>query len=539
MTCRTPLTLRCLAGRVAQGPEGAEQRPVETPAAPQSILTDLARNGDHEVALGESTRVQATALPDPKPLSNSITVRGWRLRTPEGQTLYVTRVEENRRSRRAGRPKAEPSSVRRPSSDSATSKPNAVTPAASDSGADVAGDQGDALYAEFRRQLRTLLSNGPVRPKRIEEALGLIPLQASQVAGTNGARRGNRTRFQKSGDVRTDTEDAAVMTTLAPSHMEALKSFLLGLRATGGDGFEGLMAKVLTDITGISFRLAASGSQFGSDGSAVREEDGVSFECKRYKDRIPRSEILSKIAELSLSSAIVDAWFLCATSEVSAQIARDVRKHGREFGIGTIVLDWAGGLPRLAVAVAMSTHATRHSFGADASGSAAVQAVRATGDFNACAEELRRDLREPLVGTEVARRANGAWLTAAFSSREKATLVFGEPLSPLDEAHGPARPRAGLIAEIRPFLTGDACQHDPVRPRWRGSGEVLVGCAFLVTPRPKALDGRTESQGLPGLSLGPTTATAARFQTSRPGWRPRERPRRGRLAPETEPLAQR
>lgn len=97
------------------------------------------------------------------------------------------------------------------------------------------------------------------------------------------------------------------MTTLAPSHLEALKSFLLELRATGGDGFEGLMASVLTDITGISFRLAASGSQFGSDGSAVREEDGVSFECKRYKDGIPRSEILSKIAELSLSSASVDA----------------------------------------------------------------------------------------------------------------------------------------------------------------------------------------------------------------------------------------
>ena len=169
--------LRYIAGRVVQGPAGAEQRPVETPAAPPSILTDLARNGDHEVVLGESTRVQATALPDLKPLSKSITVRAWRLRTPEGQTLYVTRVEENRRSRRAGRPKAEPSSVRRPSSDSATSKSDHATPAAPDSGADVAVDRGDALYAEFQRQLRTLLSNGPARPKKIEEALGLIPLQ--------------------------------------------------------------------------------------------------------------------------------------------------------------------------------------------------------------------------------------------------------------------------------------------------------------------------------------------------------------------------
>ena len=246
-------------------------------------------------------------------------------------------------------------------------------------------------------------------------------------------------------------------TKLTPSHLAALKTFLLQLRPTGADGFEGLMASVLTDIIGIPFRLAASGSQFGSDGSSVRAEDGVSFECKRYKDAIPRDEIIVKIAELSMSlNGDVDAWFLCATSGVSAQIARDLGQYGRESGIGTLVLDWAGVLPRLAVAIAMSTPATRQSFGADASVSAAVQAVRADSDFDACAEQLRCDLREPLIGTEVARRGNAAWLTAAFSSRQTATLVFGEPLSPLDEAHGPARERAGLIAGIRPFLTGDA-----------------------------------------------------------------------------------
>ena len=170
--------LRCLAGRVAQGPEGAEQRPVETPASPRVVLADLPRNGDHEVALGESTRVQATVLPDPKPLSKAITVRAWRLRTSEGQTLYVTTIEENRRSHRTGRAKAEPAPARRMPSDSATSEPDPATPSAAAAEADVAVHQGDALYGEFRRQLRTLLSNGPTRPKSIQEALGLIPLQA-------------------------------------------------------------------------------------------------------------------------------------------------------------------------------------------------------------------------------------------------------------------------------------------------------------------------------------------------------------------------
>ena len=170
--------IRRLAGQVARGPAGAEQRPVETPAAPRAILADLARDGDHEVALGESTRVQATALPAPKPLSKSITVRAWRLRTAEGQTMYVNTVDENRRAHRAGRATAEPASVRRPPSECATPKPDSVTPAAAALQADVTVDKGDALYGEFRRQLRTLLSSGPTRPKSIQEALGLIPLQA-------------------------------------------------------------------------------------------------------------------------------------------------------------------------------------------------------------------------------------------------------------------------------------------------------------------------------------------------------------------------
>ena len=233
------------------------------------------------------------------------------------------------------------------------------------------------------------------------------------------------------------------MTRLAPAHVESLRTFLLRLCPTGADGFEGLMASVLTDITGMPFRLAASGSQFGSDGSAVQEEDGVSFECKRYEDRIPRGAVLSKIAELSLSSASVDAWFLCATSEVSAQLAGDVSRHGREFGIGTLVLDWAGVLPRLAVAVAMSPDVLRHSFAAEPSVWAAVQAVRAASDFDARAEQLRRDLREPLIGTEVARRENAAWLMAAFSDRNTATLAFGEPLSPLDGGTRPRTPAGG------------------------------------------------------------------------------------------------
>ena len=170
--------LRALAGRVAAGPAGAERRPVETPVATRDILADLARNGHHEVALGESTRVQATPLPDPRALSRTISVRSWRLRTPEGQTMYVTRVDENRRSRRARELGAEPTSVQLPASDSTASGPGPATSTPANASREAAVARREALYAEFRRQLQALLADGPARPKSIEEALGLIPPQA-------------------------------------------------------------------------------------------------------------------------------------------------------------------------------------------------------------------------------------------------------------------------------------------------------------------------------------------------------------------------
>ena len=245
---------------------------------------------------------------------------------------------------------------------------------------------------------------------------------------------------------------------LASSHVETLRTSLLRLDPTGDDGFEGLMATVLTEITGIPFRVAASGSQFGSDGSSVREEDGVCFECKRYEGTIPRRDIQSKLAELPLRSSHVEAWFLCATSPVKDQLARDIQEIGRRQGITTFILDWTGTLPPLAVAVATARDAARRFLPPDTSHSvaAALDAIRASAGFEASAEQLSRSLLEPLVGTAVARRANAAWLLQAFASRRQATLAFGEPLSPLDATDGVARLRANLVARVGPFLTGDA-----------------------------------------------------------------------------------
>ena len=170
--------LRCIAGRVARGPSGAEQQPLETSVDPQSILVDLARNGDHEVALGESTRAQATVLPAPKPLSKSITVCAWRLRTSEGQTMYVTTVEELRRT--PGSRRATPGSALRQRTlpDTGTIGDESQEPATAGHASESGAAHGYSLDDEFRRRLRVLLEVGPKRPREIEETLDLVPGQA-------------------------------------------------------------------------------------------------------------------------------------------------------------------------------------------------------------------------------------------------------------------------------------------------------------------------------------------------------------------------
>ncbi len=107
-------------------------------------------------------------------------------------------------------------------------------------------------------------------------------------------------------------------------HIENLKKALLSLAATGNSGFEGLIGVALREISGVPFRLAGSGSQFGIDGKPTYEGDAICFEGKRYTDQVPKSEVLSKIADLAISGKGIDTWVLGATSQIRPE---DVAGH--------------------------------------------------------------------------------------------------------------------------------------------------------------------------------------------------------------------
>lgn len=159
--------LRKIAFRLAQGPEGAQDVPVEPARPTQSILTDLAANSV-EIALGREYSAHAAALPDPKPIAKSIAVKAWELQTSDGQTLYVTRVEQIARKAVPKKPVAA-----QPANDTAPAAGTSTSPAG------VGVDLNNSLYASFCELLPRVASDS-FKPKDVEAALGLVRSQAAK-----------------------------------------------------------------------------------------------------------------------------------------------------------------------------------------------------------------------------------------------------------------------------------------------------------------------------------------------------------------------
>ena len=152
--------LRTIASRLTRGPDGAAEVPVES-ATPQAITAELASNPE-SFLLGQARSAVAIALPRPKPIGKSIVVKAWRLCASDGQTMYVTQVEQT--ARKAKKPVTE-RSVRDTISAARTLSPHAGTV-----------DLKDAFYMEFLERLPVIF-NDRFKPKDVEKALGLVQSQ--------------------------------------------------------------------------------------------------------------------------------------------------------------------------------------------------------------------------------------------------------------------------------------------------------------------------------------------------------------------------
>src|SRR6202035_3343219 len=142
------------------------------------------------------------------------------------------------------------------------------------------------------------------------------------------------------------------------SQIGELREIVRRLNPTGDDGFEGLMAMVLTDVTKTTFSLAKSGSQQGRDGQSALNSGAIIFEAKLYDAQVPKNEIVSKIAEIAVNDdGDADLWIVGSTGTIRSQDVTTIEGVGKTLGIGTLILDWPDtGLAPFAALLGM-THA--------------------------------------------------------------------------------------------------------------------------------------------------------------------------------------
>ena len=241
-----------------------------------------------------------------------------------------------------------------------------------------------------------------------------------------------------------------------------LRTALSALSSTGNHGFEGLVEASFNRITGIPFRRSAGGSQFGVDGKSAYGDPRISFECKLYRQDLDTATVNAKLGELAIDDRGIDLWALCATTQVSAQIADNVRRFGEQFAISTVVIDWAeNGLPPLATMLAMTSHTVENFLSSHAMKKLDIGAVRMAlrvisndKEFANQAERIRQILTAPTTGLEAARLASAKWLGEALSNRQTARLRLEQPLSPGDSTEGTSQDRQYLVDKIAGFLSG-------------------------------------------------------------------------------------
>ncbi|WP_309806621.1 restriction endonuclease [Novosphingobium capsulatum] len=226
----------------------------------------------------------------------------------------------------------------------------------------------------------------------------------------------------------------------ATAHSNLHEVLRLWNPAAGPNGFEGLVAHALAELTGYTFRLARSGAQFGRDAATTKAPFSIAMEAKRYTDSVPLQELVGKA---TLAAAVlaegIDLWALAATVEISEPTQRQLEEILDERGITLVTLDWTDtGLPPLAVLLA----AVRPAVVGWATGlldatqladlTAGLDDIAGDPAFDASLSELQAQLSPALLGLDAFRSKSGEWCERNFASSKLAQRNFSQFLTPLE-----------------------------------------------------------------------------------------------------------
>jgi len=248
---------------------------------------------------------------------------------------------------------------------------------------------------------------------------------------------------------------------LSTSHqIKSVKDLLLSLKPTGIDGFEGLLSKILQELTGVPFRLAQSGSQFGEDGYSTYLNAAISFEAKLYNSKLVKKDILSKMAELPSRKSDVEIWILGATVAASTQLIASIRALEHELGLSVIVLDWnENQLSPLLIAICHAKSSFIDFFKSNNTSKAnlhsaefSIDSLKASPEYFNHIGKLKESFNEASSCYLKAKELNMTWLKHSLSTPQISKVRFGQQLIPENENVKSFLPRQKLEEQIQQTL---------------------------------------------------------------------------------------
>ena len=213
-----------------------------------------------------------------------------------------------------------------------------------------------------------------------------------------------------------------------------LREVLLHIGPVGDDGFEGLLAEALAAFSGLIFRLARSGSQFGRDGSSPSAPFAIAIEGKRYDGDLRLEDLAGKVVVAGYAlEGRIDVWALGATSEVGDETLAKLTDILEEQGITLLPFDWAARpLPPMAVLLAAAKTVTLawfqgHHPAVDGLKIAVqLDEIAADASFEGQVKLLSDAVSRASVGLDALRRRSGEWLRRRLADRRMSQLAFGQ-----------------------------------------------------------------------------------------------------------------
>ena len=180
-----------------------------------------------------------------------------------------------------------------------------------------------------------------------------------------------------------------------------LHAAIMGLDHSGSNGFEGLVADLLSAVTGTPFTTQKSGSQHGTDALASTFRIGV--EGKRYGEstRLPLDALKAKLIDAATSQPDLELWILATTRSIDPNDKRSLDDLGDSHGVATLVISWDVGaflIPPLALLCAMAPQAALAHFQNDPQVARDLAGIAAEQGFDWQSQQLRDQLNRADIG---------------------------------------------------------------------------------------------------------------------------------------------